>query len=101
MLAQTEGYAHYDEMVSAFASFESVVRGAQQQVQADARHFAEARKTEKVIYMMGSGPHSAPRIRNPSVFCWRCSGLTPPASTAASISTAPLRLPKRERRLFY
>ncbi|MFS9573592.1 SIS domain-containing protein, partial [Klebsiella quasipneumoniae] len=53
---QTEGYAHYDEMVSAFASFESVVRGAQQQVQADARHFAEAWKTEKVIYMMGSGP---------------------------------------------
>ncbi len=43
-------------MVSAFASFESVVRGAQQQVQADARHFAEAWKTEKVIYMMGSGP---------------------------------------------
>ncbi|MDH8142310.1 SIS domain-containing protein, partial [Klebsiella pneumoniae] len=40
VLAQTEGYAHYDEMVSAFASFESVVRGAQQQVQADARHFA-------------------------------------------------------------
>ncbi|STV57942.1 phosphosugar isomerase [Klebsiella pneumoniae subsp. pneumoniae] len=56
VLAQTEGYAHYDEMVSAFASFESVVRGAQQQVQADARHFAEAWKTEKVIYMMGSGP---------------------------------------------
>ncbi|MDR8289215.1 SIS domain-containing protein, partial [Acinetobacter baumannii] len=56
VLAQTEGYAHYDEMVSAFASFESVVRGAQQQVQADARHFAEAWKSEKVIYMMGSGP---------------------------------------------
>ncbi|MBZ7394994.1 SIS domain-containing protein [Klebsiella michiganensis] len=56
ILAQTEGYDHYDEMVSAFANFESVVRGAQQQVQADAQHFAEAWKSEKVIYMMGSGP---------------------------------------------
>lgn len=56
MLAQTEGYAHYDQMVSAFASFESVVRDVRQQVQADARHLAEARKSEKVIYMVGSGP---------------------------------------------
>ena len=36
--------------------FTQAFGGAQQQVQADARHFAEAWKTEKVIYMMGSGP---------------------------------------------
>ncbi|ENZ2323089.1 SIS domain-containing protein [Salmonella enterica] len=56
ILAQTEGYAGYDEMVGTFNHLETVVRHAQQQVQADAQRFATEWKDEKVIYMMGSGP---------------------------------------------
>lgn len=37
ILAQTEGYAQYDELVSAFGRFSDVVHGAQRQVQEDAQ----------------------------------------------------------------
>ncbi|MEA6791181.1 SIS domain-containing protein, partial [Salmonella enterica subsp. enterica serovar Montevideo] len=56
ILAQTEGYAQYDELVSAFGRFSDVVHGAQRQVQEDAQRFAAEWKDEKVVYMMGSGP---------------------------------------------
>lgn len=56
ILKQTEGYACYDAMVSAFSQFAGVVSHAQQQVKEDALRFAEQWKDEKVIYMMGSGP---------------------------------------------
>lgn len=42
-------------MVSVFVSFEFVVCGVQQQVQVDVCYFVEVWKSEKVIYMMGSG----------------------------------------------
>lgn len=56
ILAQTEGYAKYDELVSAFGRFSDVVHRAQRQAQEDAQRFAAEWKDEKVIYMMGSGP---------------------------------------------
>ncbi len=50
ILAQTEGYVQYDELVSAFKRFSDVVHGAQRQVQEDAQRFAAEWKDEKVAH---------------------------------------------------
>lgn len=56
ILNQTEGYCHYDEMLSGLKSLDKVYRKAKELSIEPAKTFAEECKDDKVIYVMGSGP---------------------------------------------
>lgn len=55
LLHQLEGWKKYDNAMASFARYNDVVARAKEMVADDAIAFAEANKTEKVMYTVGSG----------------------------------------------
>ncbi len=56
LLAQTEGYAHYDAAMAAFDVVDAIYRKAVDYATPLAAAWAERVASEKTIYVMGSGP---------------------------------------------
>lgn len=56
-LQQTEGFSHYDEMLTGFSRIIEVCENAKKKVQKRAVQFGLDHKDEQVVYTLGSGPN--------------------------------------------
>ncbi|MBO0447980.1 SIS domain-containing protein [Enterococcus sp. MJM12] len=56
LVAQTEGYAHYDKFKEGMGIIDTVVKNAINQVQERVKVFADKYQNDTMFYIMGSGP---------------------------------------------
>lgn len=95
ILQQTEGYDHYEDMITGLTNVFELCENAAQHCKKLAKKFAEDFKDDKMIYFMASGASEKMAYSHAAFLFTEMRGSTPPPTTPASTSTARSRFPPR------